>query len=185
MRRRPALAAQLLVSGVVALTLVAGGVGLFFSKRLKDANGQLEAAVQDAEGQCAAAIHQQGEAEKQRGRAERQQALARRYLNFSRINMADSTWREVQAGRMRELLEEQRPNHPNQKDFRGFEWHYLWPLSHSSLLTLKGHANCVNSVAFSSDSKRLASASEGGTVKVWDATPPRNAPSDEVGPAEC
>src|SRR5206468_1601760 len=36
-------------------------------------------------------------------------------------------------------------------------------------LTLAGHSNWVNSVAWNPDSTRLASASEDRTVKIWDA----------------
>jgi WD40 repeat protein len=37
------------------------------------------------------------------------------------------------------------------------------------LQTLEGHSGPVNSVAFSHDSTRLASASDDSTVKIWDA----------------
>ena len=40
----------------------------------------------------------------------------------------------------------------------------------SCLQTLEGHSDWVNSVAFSHDSTRLASASRDSTVKVWDAS---------------
>jgi WD40 repeat protein len=38
------------------------------------------------------------------------------------------------------------------------------------LQTLEGHGSCVNSVVFSHDSSKLASASHDKTVKVWDAS---------------
>ncbi|KAJ6439024.1 Vegetative incompatibility protein HET-E-1 [Purpureocillium lavendulum] len=38
------------------------------------------------------------------------------------------------------------------------------------LVTLEGHGDSVNTVAFSSDGLRLASTSDDGTVKIWDAT---------------
>jgi WD40 repeat protein len=38
------------------------------------------------------------------------------------------------------------------------------------LQTLEGHSNYVNSIAFSHDSTRLASASRDRTVRIWDAS---------------
>src|SRR5205814_4181678 len=37
------------------------------------------------------------------------------------------------------------------------------------LQTLEGHSDSVNSVVFSSDGQRLASASRDRTIKIWDA----------------
>ena len=48
----------------------------------------------------------------------------------------------------------------------------VWDItSGQETLTLKGHTSGVASVALSVDGKRLASASNDQTVKVWDARP--------------
>ena len=48
----------------------------------------------------------------------------------------------------------------------------------------QGHTDQVNSVAFSPDGKRLASASDDTTVKVWDAAPARRS-SPSRGTPDC
>jgi WD40 repeat protein len=42
--------------------------------------------------------------------------------------------------------------------------------SGKELLTLRAHTEAVNSVAFSPDGKRLASASSDHSIKVWKVT---------------
>src|SRR5205085_12583926 len=54
-------------------------------------------------------------------------------------------------------------------DIRGdinFVVHFFTPPKH---FTFSGHSDGVNAVAWSPDSKRIASASSDGTVQVWDA----------------
>ena len=51
------------------------------------------------------------------------------------------------------------------------------------LQTLEGHSDGVTSVAFSRDSTRLTSASDDGTVKIWDASSGKYLQTLEVGKA--
>jgi WD40 repeat protein len=80
-------------------------------------------------------------------------------------------------------LNAQRPERTGGQDLRGFEWHYLWRLAHSDLLTFERHIGRVSSVCFSPDGTRLDSASQDKTVKVWDTQcPPPREPGKLAGP---
>jgi WD40 repeat protein/serine/threonine protein kinase len=153
-RRRPAWAALLGVSVLALLAVVVASVAVYF-------NGELRIANQEAE-------TQRHRAEEQQDIAEQQRTLARRYLYLSRINLAGRAWQQARVGLMEDLLRAELPT-DGKEDFRRFEWHYLWRLRHAGPLTLRGHGHHVNAVAFDLDGRRLATASDDGTVKVWDA----------------
>jgi WD40 repeat protein len=68
--------------------------------------------------------------------------------------------------RMRQLL----LSYPLREDeHRGWEWYYLWRQGNLHRHMLVGHRGPVTSVAITGDGRRLASASNDGSVHVWDA----------------
>jgi WD40 repeat protein len=163
-RRRPALAALLLVAAVAALALVGFGVSLGYNQQLQTAYRSEAVAREQAEqAQRAEVEARKGEAE-QRGQTEA--ALARAELShyYHRIALAQQEWQANNMARAERLLNESPPR------LRGWEWHYLKRLCHADLLTLREDNSHVYGVAFSPDGKRLASADAAGQVKVWDAT---------------
>jgi WD40 repeat protein len=173
-KRKPALAGFLAVSGLAALALVGVSVGLWY-------NGQLQAALQEAEIRATAeerlrklADQQGANIEKLRAEAVRQKDQAetfRSQVHYARdMNLAYRAWQEANVKRTLELLDDWRPTRKAPTDRRGWEWYYLKGLCHQCLRTLDGQRNGnYFPVTFSADGRKLAAAGGNSNVVIWDA----------------
>jgi serine/threonine protein kinase len=178
---------------VLLVALIGSTVGLFVLAEAeeKERRAQLNAetnerAATEAEGKERAsrliAQAKEREASEQRDEARRRRDEARWNLYLGQINAVQEAWEANDAGRAEELLNALAPQLPDEKDFRGFEWHYWHRLLHPEFRMFKAHAGGVTRLAYSLDGKYLATlgadaelpkdlerryaASE---LKVWDA----------------
>jgi dipeptidyl aminopeptidase/acylaminoacyl peptidase len=104
----------------------------------------------------------------ERRHAEENRERADQELYVSDMSLAQHSWDDGDLGGTLNSLEAHLP-HTGEQDRRGFEWFYFWNLCKGEQrMTLRGHSQAVNAVAFSPDGKLLATGSVGSPVHIWD-----------------
>jgi WD40 repeat protein len=181
-RRNPVVAA--LAVAVVLVLLAGSAIATYFAFRAsqgeqaalaekgradQEANRAKQSAAKEAKAReeadkaktkaQEAEIKEKAKAQAERKAHERTTAA----LAVANLQLAQGAWREGNAARAQELLDEVPVR------YRRWEWYYLKRQYEGSYLTIYGHTARVEAVAFSPDGQRLASAGRGGAVKVWDA----------------
>ena len=96
--------------------------------------------------------------------AEIEAATAKDAAAAANIQLAIARWNENQVGEAIELLEEVPVEYQN-----NLEWRLCRNQLSGSDITLYGHTNYVNQVAFSPDGSLITSVSNDGTMKIWEA----------------
>jgi eukaryotic-like serine/threonine-protein kinase len=155
-RHKPVVIGGIVVLLMAVLALTIGSLLLWREQ------GRTQAALTQA-------LAHQAATEEQRGRAETGELLARRYLYGAQMNLALNALEQENLARALELLESQKPR-AGDADLRSFEWYYLWGVSHTGLCaTLHGHTSTVRCATFSGDGGTIASGSQDGMIRLWDA----------------
>ncbi len=171
-RRRPALAASILAIIVLLAGILGLGVLSYarISQALQTARGERRKADTERTAALAAALNAdeaRREADQTNSSLIAAQQELRRTVYATRSNFAVAAWDSADVGRLRSLLDLQRPT-PTEPDLRGWEWRYLWRLVHEHRLELRAQDDSFADVAFSPDGQILAGLEGRGRIQLWD-----------------
>jgi WD40 repeat protein/serine/threonine protein kinase len=98
--------------------------------------------------------------------AEERGESLRRNLYFARMNQAGQAADTLSGiGQVQDFLADWQDSAP---DLRDWEWYYLKGLCHRDLATLHSQYRGVTALAWSPDNRRLATASRGHGIEIWD-----------------
>ncbi len=160
-RRRPALAALILVTLLGAL--------VFVWQTIRNET-QLKQERDFARKQERDAVAQRSRAEREARRAESSEAAARQSLYAADLFAAFGAYKDGNFGLVRQLLAAQRPAPGStQPELRGFEWWLLQSLTAGEQgQVFSGHTGAVTAIAFSKDGLTLASGGADNTVRLWE-----------------
>jgi WD40 repeat protein len=92
---------------------------------------------------------------------------SRRAAYYAQIRVAEQEWTDGNVSRVEEILASLKPE-AGQEDLRGFEWHYLWQLSHRHSQSLRLDQN-VAQAAFTPDGRQIVTCE--AIRAVSDGTP--------------
>jgi hypothetical protein len=154
-RRRAQLALALSVFGLVATA----GFGVALASLWQRAERAKESAELARDGEQRA--RQDAEAARDAEKIAREKLAIVEYGRTMQV--AYEQWRDNNVAATVSLLNGTR------RDLRDWEWRYVHRLCHSELLTLEGHTDGVYPASFSTDGRRILTAGDDGTAKVWDA----------------
>ena len=181
-KRKPAVAALVVMSALAMLFCVGMVVNFWNRSRVEAINQRLQQAIVEVNTvntELEVAVGDKNEANERlqkavktanesRKTADDLRRRADQYFYISQINLADIALSEGRTRSAWMALERLIPTSNDVQGLRGIEWYYHWHKCHGQRLTQNGNGSDILSLAYSPNGDFLATSRADGTVTVWD-----------------